>query len=129
MTLLWTSERPQTEAATYDRPQSINRTEEKFILQVAAEFAEASVDVSRLAGLPRSMVEGYAAIAERHAYVERLESGEFIAAVSGLPGVWGEGETAEAARDDLRESIVDWIVVRRARGLRVPRIEGIDLND
>ena len=69
-------------------------------------------------------------------YVERglgrarydlLEDGSFVAEVPGLRGVVGTGRTLEQCRRVLAEVIEEWVLVRVARGLKVPALGGIEV--
>ncbi len=44
------------------------------------------------------------------------------ATVTGLPGVIATGKTLEICRDQLVEVIEEWLLVRVAQGLRIPRL-------
>ena len=80
-------------------------------------------------GLPLALVETYADIATRHALVKEIDSGHWFASIVGLEGVWGDGDSPDEALVDLRESVVDWIAVKRRVGATdIPTMEGIDLN-
>ncbi len=90
--------------------------------------AEPQIVVSKVADLPKSIVDAYAVAAKRHAWAEQMEDGCWFASIAGLDGVWGEGESAETACEDLYGSLISWIAVRRNRHLDIPPIEGHDLN-
>lgn len=44
--------------------------------------------------------------------------------IPGLQGVWATGTTLEECRQELKEVIEGWIVVRLSKGLAVPPING-----
>ncbi len=48
------------------------------------------------------------------------EEGGFVAEVLELPGCWDEGETAEEAVGNLRETMRAWLESALSQGLRVP---------
>ena len=77
--------------------------------------------------VPQSFLDLYAEIASRHDHVEEIEPGEWVATVAGLNGVYGEGSTPSEARADLREAIIDWVIVMRRFGVAVPAVEGLAL--
>ena len=56
--------------------------------------------------------------------IAMLENGTFTATVRGLRGVIGTGATLEACRGDLTEVIEEWVLVRVARGLSIPALDG-----
>jgi len=85
--------------------------------------------VERVEDLPLSVVESYADLAVRHAQVTELEGGGWFAAVAGLTGAWGDGESADEAVADLREAIIGWVAVKRRVGADdIPPMAGLDLN-
>jgi predicted RNase H-like HicB family nuclease len=95
------------------------RREETFAETRSAELIE---------DLPKSLVEAYVKRAMGHAYAREIEPGTWFATVAGLDGAWGDGDTADEARSELREALVGWIAVKRRFGYDVPAIEGLDLN-
>lgn len=66
------------------------------------------------------MITSYIDEALRRAHYSKLENGTFCATVSALPGVIATGATLERCRDQLAEVVEEWVLVRVARGLRVP---------
>jgi predicted RNase H-like HicB family nuclease len=76
------------------------------------------------------MLTEYIEAAMRKAKYELLGGGEgFFARIPGYKGVWANASTLEACRDELREVLEDWILVRVRLGLSLPVTAGIDLND
>ena len=53
---------------------------------------------------------------------DKLEDGTFYGEVPRLRGVLATGETLEACRDQLAEVVEEWVLVRVAKGLQVPRL-------
>jgi predicted RNase H-like HicB family nuclease len=49
--------------------------------------------------------------------------------VPGLKGVWTTGKTLEECRDNLREVIDGWIVVRLRKNLPIPPIGGRTIEE
>ena len=68
------------------------------------------------------MISKYIAEALHRAQYRIVDDGLFCATVPGLPGVIATGKTLEACRDQLVEVIEEWLLVRVAQGLKVPRI-------
>lgn len=63
------------------------------------------------------------------AHYEIIEDeGTYWGEISGFPGVWGRAKNLEKCRDELRETLEEWIVFRLKNNLELPVIEGIDLN-
>lgn len=74
------------------------------------------------------MLTKYMNAALAHAQYELLSDEEgYYASIPELPGVWGNGETIEATRDDLREALEGWIALALQRGVPVPAIDGVGL--
>ncbi len=48
--------------------------------------------------------------------------------IPGFEGVYSEGETLEACRDELEEVLEEWIFFRISRSLPVPELEGLELR-
>lgn len=98
-------------------------------LRVLTTSGQASDSGAELVeGLPRSIVSLYAKRAEWHARVREVDPGVWVATVAGLDGAYGDGESAQAALDDLFEAVVGWVIVRRRMRLTIPPIDGLDLN-
>ena len=74
------------------------------------------------------MITRYVARALERAQYRLLEDGSFAATVRGLRGVIATGATLEACRSDLTEVIEEWVLVRVARGLAVPALDGATIR-
>jgi len=74
------------------------------------------------------MITKYIEQALAKARYEALEDGSFCATVPGLRGVLAVGQGVEECRAQLAEVIEEWILVRVARGLDVPRVGGITVR-
>jgi predicted RNase H-like HicB family nuclease len=72
------------------------------------------------------MISDYVHEALRRAKYESVEGG-YCATVSGLRGVVATGRTLEACRAELMELIEEWILVRVARGLSIPKLGGVQI--
>ena len=70
------------------------------------------------------MITTYLDKALRRARYKQLDGRMFCATVPGLRGVIATGPTLESCRDQLAEVIEGWVLVRVARGLRVPPLGG-----
>ena len=57
------------------------------------------------------------------------DDGSYWGEIPPLQGVWANQNTLEACRNDLRESLSDWIALRLKLGLSIPEINGINLNE
>lgn len=74
------------------------------------------------------MITKYIDHALARARYERLEDGCFCATVSGLRGVMALGRNVEQCRKQLAEVVEEWILVRVARGLEVPKLGGVSVR-
>ena len=68
------------------------------------------------------MIRQYVEQALRMARYDKLEDGTHYGEVPRLRGVLASGETLEACREQLAEVVEEWILVRVAKGLDVPRL-------
>jgi predicted RNase H-like HicB family nuclease len=64
---------------------------------------------------------------ERATY-EPIEHGSFCATVKGLRGVIATGASIEACRQNLAEVVEEWVLVRVANQLPVPRLGGFTVR-
>jgi len=74
------------------------------------------------------MITAYLDKALARAHYEVLEDGTFCATVPGLRGVVALGRGVEECRRQLAEVVEEWILVRVARGLDVPKLGGIAIK-
>jgi predicted RNase H-like HicB family nuclease len=75
------------------------------------------------------MLTEYVAAAMRKAKYKILNGGEgFFGEIPACKGAWANARTLEACREELREVLEDWILVRVRRGLSLPIIGRINLN-
>lgn len=65
---------------------------------------------------------------ERAVYEIMEEDRLYWGEIPGLQGVWARHETLEGCRRELREALSDWIALSLKKGLPIPVIAGIDLN-
>jgi len=74
------------------------------------------------------MLTAYINAALRRAHYEILPEGEgYVGRIEGLRGVWAQGDTLEACREELREVLEEWIIVGLKMGHPLPAIEGNSL--
>lgn len=71
------------------------------------------------------MIREYIDRALRRATYDKLEDGTFVGEVPGLQGVLANAISLEECREQLAEVIEEWVLVRVARGLRVPSLDGV----
>ncbi len=65
-----------------------------------------------------------AALARAKYELLRDEEEPYYGEIPELKGVWATGRTLEECRNNLREVLEGWIVIRLQRGLDIPRIGG-----
>jgi len=74
------------------------------------------------------MISAYVEKALDRARYDALEDGSFCATVRGLRGVIALGHGVEACRRELAEAVEQWVLVRVACGLAVPRLGGVTVS-
>ena len=75
------------------------------------------------------MLTDYVEAAMRKAKYKMLPQNEgFFGEIPGFRGAWANASTLEACRNELREVLEDWMLVRVRQGLTLPIISGINLN-
>jgi len=71
------------------------------------------------------MITEYIEAALARATYEIIKDEEpYYGEIPGLQGVWASGKTLEECRQNLKEVIEGWIIVRLRKGLSVPPING-----
>ena len=63
----------------------------------------------------------------RASFVE-LDDGDIVATVPGLRGVIAVERSRAACRRELARVVEEWVLVRVARGLRVPKLGGVEVR-
>jgi predicted RNase H-like HicB family nuclease len=75
------------------------------------------------------MLTAYITAAMGKAHYEILQDGEgYFGSIKGLQGVWAQGDTLEACREELREVLEEWIIFGLRMGHPIPAIDGITLG-
>lgn len=74
------------------------------------------------------MITRYIEKALERARYEALEDGSYCATVPGLRGVVALGRGLEECRRALAEVTEEWILVRVARGLAIPKLGGVTIR-
>jgi predicted RNase H-like HicB family nuclease len=57
-----------------------------------------------------------------------MEDKRFFATIPPCEGLWADGDTLEGAREQLREVLEDWILIKARHGDTFPIISGLDIN-
>ena len=74
------------------------------------------------------MLTEYIQRAMHCAQYEQMEDGRFFATIPQCPGLWAEGATLEASRDELLSTLEDWLLVKLREGDTFEVIDGVDIN-
>jgi predicted RNase H-like HicB family nuclease len=75
------------------------------------------------------MLSEYLAAALRKAHYEILsEDRTYYGEIPGFDGVYANAATLEACREELREVLEEWILLRVSRNLPVPVVDGRQLT-
>lgn len=74
------------------------------------------------------VITKYIAKALERAVYERVERGAFCATVRGLRGVIATGNSIEECRHDLAEVVEEWLLMRVAHRLPIPRLGGVAIR-
>ena len=64
----------------------------------------------------------------RQASYELLDDGTFFGTIQGFQGLWVNGDTLEACREELRSVFEDWLLLALREGDDLPTLDGISLN-
>ncbi len=73
------------------------------------------------------MLTDYIHAALRRAKYEIIENGQYYGEIPGFDGVWASSATLEECRDELRETLEDWLVLGLRMGHSLPVVDGINL--
>lgn len=75
------------------------------------------------------MLIEYIDIAMRKAKYEILQDDDsYYGVIKEFPGLYANAPTLERCRNELRETLDEWILIRLRKNLKVPIIKGINLN-
>ena len=74
------------------------------------------------------MLTKYIQAAMKHAQYEILEDKSFCGSIAGFEGVWANEPTLEACREELHESLEDWILLGVSLNHELPVVDGIELK-
>ncbi len=73
------------------------------------------------------VLAAYRHAAMRRATYEILSNGTFYGEIPGFEGMWSNGATLEACREELQEVLEGWILLGLRMGHTLPIAEGITL--
>ena len=73
------------------------------------------------------MLTSYIHAALRRAKYEIMEDGQYYGEIPGFDGIWASAATLEECRDELRETLEDWLVLGLRMGHVLSVVDGINL--
>jgi predicted RNase H-like HicB family nuclease len=75
------------------------------------------------------MLTDYFGSAMKHAHYEILEDDKsYYGEVMECEGVYADAPSLEECRNELEQTLEDWILLRVAKNFSLPQIDGIDLD-
>lgn len=74
------------------------------------------------------MLTEYIQAALRQAHYELMEDGRYFGSIPRCEGAWGEGDSLEICREELRSALESWVIGGLRHGDALPLLDGIDLN-
>ncbi|BAZ23756.1 hypothetical protein NIES4073_46450 [Kalymmatonema gypsitolerans NIES-4073] len=74
------------------------------------------------------MLKNYIQAALHWATYELLDDGTFYAEILGLQGLYANAPTLEACREELKDSLEEWIVLGLQLGHSLPVLDRISLS-
>jgi predicted RNase H-like HicB family nuclease len=75
------------------------------------------------------MLRDYIETAFRKAHYEIIDDETpFYGEIPELQGVWASGKTLEECRDNLGSSLEGWLIIRIARHLGIPELDGVSVS-
>jgi len=74
------------------------------------------------------MLTKYIDAAMRRAEYEDLGDEGWFGHIPGFQGLWANAPTLDEARQELRSTLEDWLLIGLRLGHPIPIVDGIDLN-
>ncbi|PTN32001.1 type II toxin-antitoxin system HicB family antitoxin [Desulfonatronum sp. SC1] len=74
------------------------------------------------------MIQEYCQNAIARAEYKKLDDGTWFAEIPGFQGVWANGESIEACRQDLWSVLEEWLVMKIQDGDPLPCFNGLSLH-
>ena len=74
------------------------------------------------------MLTDYIEAGMRRARYETLDDGAFFGTIDGFPGLWADGDSLQACREELRSVFEDWLLLALREGDELPDLDGVALN-
>ncbi len=74
------------------------------------------------------MLTRYIQTAMERAHYEIIEDeGNYWGEIPGFQGVWAKASTLEKCREELQETLEEWIVLRLKSQMELPEVNGLSL--
>ena len=74
------------------------------------------------------MLIEYIQAALRKANYKTLEDGTWFADIPGFQGVWANGRTVEECRDELREVLEEWLMLKIRDNDPIPVVDQLEIR-
>ena len=74
------------------------------------------------------MLTDYIEAGMRRARYETLEDGAFVGTIDGFQGLWADGDSLDACREELRSVFEDWLLLALREGDDLPDLDGATLS-
>jgi predicted RNase H-like HicB family nuclease len=74
------------------------------------------------------MLTEYLAAALHKAEYKKLEDGSWFAEIPGFQGVWANGISVESCRDELREVLEEWLLLKIRDDDAIPVLDGLEIK-
>ena len=79
--------------------------------------------------LPTQLIARYVERAMIRAEVKQYPDGTWFAEIPRFPGVWANQPTEEATLEELKETLLEWVLLKiRDRDRDLPEVDSINLN-
>jgi predicted RNase H-like HicB family nuclease len=80
-------------------------------------------------GLPNQLIGKYVDRAMIRAEAKQYPDGTWFAEIPGFPGVWANQPSEEAALEELRDTLHEWVLLKiQDRDRDLPVVDSINLN-
>ncbi len=73
------------------------------------------------------MLTTYIMAALKHAKYEIIDDGQYYGEIPNFEGVWASAASLEECREELRETLEDWLVLGLRMRHTLPVVDGINL--
>ena len=74
------------------------------------------------------MLTEYLNAALKKAEYKKIDDGTWYADIPDFPGVWANGDSVEVCRNELREVLEEWLVLKIRDADPIPAINGLEIQ-